>query len=68
MRKTIRAKELARFLERCGFVCTRTAGSHVHYLHPDGRWTTIPLHNGELKKGTLHGILKSVGMTFEDLD
>ena len=67
MRKTIRPKELVRILEKLGFVRERSAGGHAHFRHPDGRWTTIPMHNKELKKGTLHAILKSIGLTLEDL-
>ncbi len=67
MRRTIRPKELIRIIEKLGFVHERTAGSHAHFRHADGRWTTIPVHNKELKKGTLHAILKSINLTLEDL-
>ncbi|MEK7069078.1 MAG: type II toxin-antitoxin system HicA family toxin [Patescibacteria group bacterium] len=68
MRKTVRVKELVRILEKHGFVLDRQVGSHAHYRHGDGRWTTIPAHNGDIRKGTLHAILKDVGMTLDDLD
>lgn len=67
MRKTIRPKELIRIIEKLGFVCGKTVGSHAHFRHPDGRWTTIPIHNKEFKKGTLHAILKHIHLTLEDL-
>ncbi len=67
MRKTIRSKELARALEAHGFVFERQTGSHAHYRHADGRWTTIPMHTKEIKKGTLHAILKNAGLTLEDI-
>jgi predicted RNA binding protein YcfA (HicA-like mRNA interferase family) len=36
--------------------------------HPDGRGTTVPVHQGrEVAKGTLRGILSDVGMTTEEL-
>jgi predicted RNA binding protein YcfA (HicA-like mRNA interferase family) len=36
--------------------------------HPDGRGTTVPVHQGRaLAKGTLRGILSDVGMTIEEL-
>jgi predicted RNA binding protein YcfA (HicA-like mRNA interferase family) len=67
MRKTIRPKQLIRIIQKLGFVRERTAGSHVHFRHSDGRWATIPVHNKEFKKGTLHAILKSLDLTLEDL-
>jgi predicted RNA binding protein YcfA (HicA-like mRNA interferase family) len=36
--------------------------------HPDGRGTTVPVHQGrDVAKGTLRGILFDAGMTVEDL-
>lgn len=67
MRKTISPKALVRILERGGFTLDRQSGSHAHYCHPDGRWTTIPMHNKELRKGTLHAILKDARLTLKDL-
>lgn len=68
MRKVVKPKELVKSLERHGFTRQRQTGSHAHFFHPDGRWTTVPMHSRELKKGTLHGILKDIGMTLGDLD
>ncbi len=68
MRRTFRPKELVRILERNGFVLDRQTGSHAHYRHSDGRWTTIPVHNKELRKGTLHAILKDTQLQLEDLE
>jgi len=32
--------------------------------HPDGRSVAIPVHTGrDIAKGTLHGILASIGIT-----
>jgi predicted RNA binding protein YcfA (HicA-like mRNA interferase family) len=36
--------------------------------HPDGRGTTVPVHQGrDAAKGTLRGILSDVGMSVEEL-
>ena len=67
MRKTVKPAELARILEKHGFVFDRQAGSHAHYRHPDGRWTTIPMHNKELKLGTLNAILKDTNISRGDI-
>jgi predicted RNA binding protein YcfA (HicA-like mRNA interferase family) len=43
-------------------------GSHHIMRHPDGRGTTVPIHQGrDVAKGTLRGILSDVGMTSEEL-
>ncbi len=67
MRKTIRPKDLVRILGKHGFTLDRQAGSHAHLRHPDGRWTTIAIHNKEIKRGTLHAILRDIGLMLDDL-
>ena len=52
-------KELAKIVERFGFVHGHTTGSHMVYKHPDGRRTTIPYHAGEeIGPGLLNKIIK----------
>ncbi len=52
-------KELAKIVERFGFVHGHTTGSHMVYKHPDGRRTTIPHHAGEeIGPGLLNKIIK----------
>jgi len=37
--------------------------------HPDGRGTTIPVHQGrDVARGTLRGILSDIGMTMKELE
>ena len=67
MRKVIRPKEIVRIIERHGFLFARQNASHAIYIHADGRRTTVPMHNKDLKRGTLHSILKDTGLTLEDL-
>jgi predicted RNA binding protein YcfA (HicA-like mRNA interferase family) len=46
----------------------RVTGSHHIMRHPDGRGTTVPVHQGrDVAKGTLRGICSDVGMTIEEL-
>lgn len=52
-------KELARIIEKLGFVYDHTTGSHMIYKHEDGRKTTIPHHAGEeIGPGLLTKIIK----------
>ena len=58
-------KELAKIVEKFGFVYSHTTGSHMTYKHPDGRRTTIPHHAGEeIGPGLLNKIIKKdIGTT-----
>jgi predicted RNA binding protein YcfA (HicA-like mRNA interferase family) len=53
------AKEVAKILEKLGFVFKRQKGSHMFFEHPDGRTTIIPNHPGEkIDRGLLNKIIK----------
>jgi predicted RNA binding protein YcfA (HicA-like mRNA interferase family) len=53
-----------RVLEKLGFQLIRQSGSHAVFRHPDGRWTTVPLHPGkDVAKGTLRKIIKDAGIS-----
>ncbi len=65
---SVRGDRIVRALERAGFKVARVTGSHRIMRHPDGRGTTVPVHQGrDVAKGTLRGILSDVGMTIEEL-
>ncbi|OGD88237.1 hypothetical protein A3J17_01565 [Candidatus Curtissbacteria bacterium RIFCSPLOWO2_02_FULL_40_11] len=64
---SIRPKDLVRAIVKAGFYKHHQVGSHATFKHSDGRRVTIPLHNRELKKGLLHGILKDIGMSVEEI-
>jgi len=61
-------KELAKVIEKFGFIHSHTTGSHMVYKHPDGRRTTIPYHSGEeIGPGLLNKIIKKdLGVTIEE--
>lgn len=62
-------EEVVRALERLGFVRVRQSGSHAVFRHADGRWTTVPIHQGkDVAKGTLHKILRDAGITSEEFE
>lgn len=56
-------KDLVKALLKQGFIKSRQKGSHIRLLHPDGRATTISLHNKPLYKGTLFAILRQVKLS-----
>lgn len=61
----IKPDELIRVLEKLGFEKIRQSGSHAIFKHPEGRWTTVPVHKGkDVAKGTLRKILKDAEITY----
>lgn len=46
-----------------GWIEKKQAGIHKQMVHPlkKGK-VTIPMHNGDIPKGTLHAILKQAGI------
>jgi predicted RNA binding protein YcfA (HicA-like mRNA interferase family) len=52
-------------LERAGFVVSPTSGSHCRLVHVSNpvRKVTIPVHSGDLKRGTLRAIVAQAGLT-----
>jgi len=59
------AREVIRALERAGFGVSRTSGSHCRLIHTrdPARKVTVPIHSGDLKRGTLRGIIGQAGLT-----
>jgi len=61
-------REVARLLERLGFVEARQRGSHRQYRHADGRGTTVPFHPGrDISPTLLRGSARDVDLTVEKL-
>ena len=65
----VRPRSLARALEPAGFVLHNVSGSHHRYVDPDDptRWTIVPMHNRDLKPGTLRAILAQARLTPDEL-
>jgi predicted RNA binding protein YcfA (HicA-like mRNA interferase family) len=63
----LKPKELISILERLGFLHRPLKGtSHRRYVHPDGRRTTVPVHQGiDIGRGLLRKILLDIEMTPE---
>lgn len=52
-------KKLIHVVEQLGFRKTRQRGSHIRFVHSDGRKTTIPDHgNRDVPKGLLLKIVR----------
>ncbi|MBI3343016.1 type II toxin-antitoxin system HicA family toxin [Candidatus Gottesmanbacteria bacterium] len=63
----VKPRILAKILLKKGFRERPTKGSHVVYIHPDGRRTTIAFHAKPIPKGTLRAILRQTDISVEDL-
>lgn len=65
----INSKKLLTFLGKRGFYITRQSGSHMilHHNSDQTKRVTLPLHNKDIKPGTLNSILKQAGITKEEL-
>jgi predicted RNA binding protein YcfA (HicA-like mRNA interferase family) len=59
----VKAKELLKILKEQGWQEKDQKGSHLQMVHPDkpGK-VTVPMHSGDIPKGTLHAILKQAGL------
>ncbi len=62
----LKAKDVARALERAGFVFDRQKGSHAQYKK-GALLATVPMHNTELAPKTLRSILRQAKMTLQEL-
>ena len=60
-------EDVARVARRAGFLQDRQRGSHAVWVHPtNGRRIVIPMHCGDLKRGTLRGIVADMGLTVDE--
>ena len=64
---SLKPKQIIKILKKQGFVLSRQTGSHARLVHPDGRATTVAIHNNELPKGTLRAILRQAELEETEL-
>jgi len=58
--------QVVRALEALGFAEVRQRGSHKQLRHPDGRGTTVPVHQGpDISPSLLRNIARDDGLPFE---
>lgn len=65
----ISPKKLLKFLQQQGFYIHHQVGSHLVLMHlkDKAKRVTLPMHNQDLKQGTLSSILKQAGVNKKEL-
>lgn len=65
---SVRPKDAIRALQRADFFIARTSGSHCRLIHriDPTRKVTVPVHNKDLKRGTMRAIIAQAGLTVAD--
>ena len=64
----LKTEELVSALKKQGFVAVRQKGSHLRMKHPDGRVTSVPVHQGQdIGRGLLRKILRDVELSVDEL-
>ncbi len=61
----VSARDVVRALQRAGFEPDRQRGSHL-LLKRAALRVTVPMHRGDLKRGTVRAIVEQAGMTEEE--
>jgi predicted RNA binding protein YcfA (HicA-like mRNA interferase family) len=63
----VRPREVVRALERAGWQVHRQRGSHLSMKKEGSRFVvTVPMHRGDLPKGTLRGILEDAELSIDE--
>jgi mRNA interferase HicA len=57
----VKSSEFKRWLEKQGVLIVPGKGSHLH-LELNGRKSILPMHSKDLKKGTVEGVKKQLGL------
>lgn len=59
----MKVKDLLKELKKDGWVEKEQKGRHLQLIHPltKGK-VTLPIHSGDIPKGTLNAILKQAGL------
>lgn len=61
------SRDVLAALKKAGFVEHHQRGSHLYVFHPGKRhMTCVPIHSGDLPRGTVRGIIKQSGLTVEE--
>ena len=67
MSKTFSGKDVIKALHRMGFVVDHQRGSHIFLHNLDRNISVIVPNHKELRKGTLHSIIKKAGLSLDEL-
>ena len=65
---SLKPKQVIKALKKHGFALRRIKGSHHHLTFTGKRryQVTIPVHNKDMKPGTLYSIIKQAGLTVDE--
>ena len=66
---SISPRKLLKFLKKKGFYVSRQSGSHMilHHKEDVAKHVTLPIHNKDLKQGTLSSVLEQAGVERKEL-
>jgi len=67
MSKTFSGKDLIKALGKYGYNLNHQHGSHIFLYNQERNLTILIPNHKEIKKGTLHSILKKAGITIYEL-
>ena len=59
----MKVRDVLVVLKKDGWIATKQKGSHLQLIHPAKKGkVTLPIHGGDIPKGTLNAILKQAGL------
>ena len=65
----VSGRDMCKIIEKIGFEKIHQVGSHVRYVHPDGRKTVVPVHGSEmLGRGLIAEILRQTELSREEYE
>lgn len=62
---SVRSRDVIAALKKAGYMVDHQTGSHAIMYKRGCVPITVPSHNRDLKKGTLHQIIRNSGLTAE---
>jgi predicted RNA binding protein YcfA (HicA-like mRNA interferase family) len=63
----LKSREVVKILESLGFEEVRQRGSHKQFRHSDGRFTTVPFHQGrDISPFLLRKIAEDIKLTISE--
>jgi len=64
---SVKPRDVIRIALKLEFVFDRQSGSHaIYYRKKDKKRIVVPMHPKEIKKKTLYGIIKDMGIDVEE--
>ena len=67
MSKTFSGSQIVKALRRLGFIVDHQRGSHIFLHHLVKNISLVVPNHKEIKKGTLHNILKKADISIDEL-